>query len=628
MTSPLRVAAGVAAAVSVLVASMLPGQHSGATSPDGPNPSTLLWGPCEDGVDRLYQCATVAVPLDYSDPAGPAVAVALIRYPADPAKRDGAVLVNPGGPGASGFDFVAVAGSRIDEQMGLARRFDIVGFDPRGVHRSGGIRCLTDADLESIYYGQSAGSGQERSAVEQTLGGLCQEQYGDTLRHYSTENTARDMDAIRVALGDEQISYIGLSYGTYLGGVYATLFPERVRAMVLDSGFDPSDDTELDQWVTQLVGFESAFNNWGAWCQTDPACAFTAVDVGARWDVLIGRLAAAPLIAMDGRPIGDSAMMSATRSALYDEMSWPVLASALAAAEGGDAEKLLALADDSYGRADDGTYEGGLESGTVIRCASGIDRITPVDPAATLAAIRQAAPRMSRFYDIESFDDECLDWVGTDVAPITPSYQGPAPVVVIGGLNDPATPFRWSAELTARMGARSALASYSGQGHGFMLTSSCVTRIEGIALRDLMLPEPSSACTPDPALSRPAFWDQIPVPAGVGGLVPDPVAPFALYSRPSATFTEVRELTGDIRDVASAYVTALTRLGFGPHTYTERDPDVIKIEMIAPDGAKMVIYVISPTAVARVGWLDVAEEFVPPGLGVVMIGARAALPSK
>lgn len=630
MTSPTRVAAGVTAAVAVLVASALPGPDvSGAASPNGPpSPATLLWGPCEAGVEPVYQCATLGVPLDYTDPAGATVGVALIRYPADPARRDGAVLLNPGGPGAAGFDFVAVAGSRIDEQMGLARRFDIIGFDPRGVHRSGGIRCLTDADLESIYYGQSASSGEVRSAVEQTLGGLCQERYGDTLRHYSTENTARDMDAIRAGLGDEQISYIGLSYGTYLGGVYATLFPQRVRAMVLDSGFDPADDIELDQWVTQLVGFESAFDNWGAWCQTDAACAFTAADVGARWDALIDRLAANPIIAVDGRPIGDSAMMTATRSALYDEMSWPVLASALAAAERGDVEKLLALADDSYGRSDDGTYEGGLESGTVIRCASGIDRTTPADPEATLAAVRQAAPRMSRFYDIDSFDDECLEWLGSDVVPIRPTYQGPAPIVVIGGLNDPATPFRWSAELAARMGPRSALVSYSGQGHGFMLTSSCVTRIEGIALRDLVLPEPSSACTPDPALPRPAFWDELPVPTGVGAPVPDPVTSFALYSRPSQLYTEVRALTGDVRDVASSYVTELTRLGFRPNTYTQRDPDVLKIEMIAPDGVEVVIYVMSPTAVARVDWLDVAEEFAPSGVGLVMIGARAALPSK
>ena len=118
------------------------------------------------------------------------------------------------------------------------------------------------------------------------FGAACQAVYGDTLRHYSTENTARDMDMIRAALGDEQLSYLGISYGTYLGGVYATLFPERVRAMVLDSAYEPTGDSEYDQWVTQPVGFEQAFDNWAAWCEEGTECAFADVDVGARWDAL------------------------------------------------------------------------------------------------------------------------------------------------------------------------------------------------------------------------------------------------------------------------------------------------------------------------------------------------------
>ena len=111
------------------------------------------------------------------------------------------------------------------------------------------------------------------------------------------------MDSIRAALGDEQISYIGISYGTYLGGIYARLFPERVRAMVLDAAFEPSGDSEFDQWATQLVGFEHAFNDWAAWCEEGNDCAFNAVDVGARWDALFDSLDANPLTAADGRSI-------------------------------------------------------------------------------------------------------------------------------------------------------------------------------------------------------------------------------------------------------------------------------------------------------------------------------------
>lgn len=630
MNGPTRALAALSAFVAPLAAAVLPGLDVDATAPPQapPPPSALAWGACEEGVDIAYQCATVAVPLNYADPAGTTIAIALIRYPADPARRDGAVLFNPGGPGGSGFDYVARAGERIDKQMNLARRFDIIGFDPRGVQRSGGIRCLSDADLESIYFGDSAPAAEVGLAIEQTLAGLCKERYGDTLGLYSTENTARDMDAIRVALGDEQISYIGISYGTYLGGVYASLFPERVRAMVLDSGFDPGDDTETEQWVTQLAGFEAAFRNWGAWCQTDPACAFTAVDVGARWDALIDRLGTNPLIGQDGRPVGDSAMMSATRSALYDELRWPVLASALAAADRGDAEKLLALADEAYGRSDDGTYADGFEVGTVIRCASGIDRTTPVDPGAMLESLRQAAPRMSRFFEIDSFYDECVDWVGADIPPLAPTYMGSAPILVVGGLNDPATPFRWSTELAARMGPRSTLVSYSGEGHGFMLTSSCVTYMEAMVIRDLVLPAPSATCDPDGDVSRPAFWDQLPVPSGVGELAADPDISSALSARPSQYYADVRTLTGDVRDISAAYVTSLTRLGYRPLDFYESDPDVLRIEMMSPDGVEILIMLMSPTAVARVDRLDVAEEFAPPGFGLVMIAARAAPPAK
>ena len=156
--------------------------------------------------------------------------------------------------------------------MGLGGRFDIVGFDPRGVDRSGGhrlhrrrepsTRCCTPTTHPTTPSKRRPASPSRRCS-----GQACRQVYGDTLRHYSTENTARDMDMIRAALGDEQLSYIGVSYGTYLGGVYATLFPERVRAMVLDSAYEPTGDSEYDQWVTQLVGFEQAFANWAAWCE-------------------------------------------------------------------------------------------------------------------------------------------------------------------------------------------------------------------------------------------------------------------------------------------------------------------------------------------------------------------------
>ena len=191
--------------------------------------------------------------------------------------------------------------------MGLGGRFDIVGFDPRGVDRSAGIDCIDDQAIDALLYADDtpddAAEAAASVAQQKMFGDACRQVYGDTLRHYSTENTARDMDMIRAALGDEQLSYIGVSYGTYLGGVYATLFPERVRAMVLDSAYEPTGDSEYDQWVTQLAGFEQAFANWAAWCEEGTECAFTDVDVGARWDRLIASLEANPVKSDSGRPV-------------------------------------------------------------------------------------------------------------------------------------------------------------------------------------------------------------------------------------------------------------------------------------------------------------------------------------
>lgn len=184
--------------------------------------STIVWGPCEEDVDPEFECATLPVPLDYDNPAGETIGIALIRLPAAGA-REGAILMNPGGPGGSGYDLVANAGAAIHNSMAGLDRFDIIGFDPRGVDRSGGMRCLDDAQVDATLYAddtpESIAEAVALAAGELAFPRACVAKYGETLVHYSTEATARDMDSIRVALGDAQISYIGISYGTYLGAV-------------------------------------------------------------------------------------------------------------------------------------------------------------------------------------------------------------------------------------------------------------------------------------------------------------------------------------------------------------------------------------------------------------------------
>jgi pimeloyl-ACP methyl ester carboxylesterase len=329
---------------------------------------TIVWGPCDDepdATDPSLECGRLSVPLDHADPGGERLQLALVRLPAVEGDAVGVLLVNPGGPGASGVDMVLQGAAGLPYELG-AERFDIVGFDPRGVDRSGGIECLTDAEMDAtMYVDDTPDTPEEQAALdaaESLFDDACVARYGDGLRHYSTEATARDMDLLRAALGEQLITYYGASYGTYLGAVYATLFPDRVRAMVLDAAYEPTGDTIEEQYSAQLVGFEQAFDGWVAWCQQDTSCAVHGPDVWATWEQLADALDAAPVPAQDGRSANQTVLYGATTAALYSESSWPVLADAMAAAQAGDGTGLYRLADGYAGRNPDGTYPSLLQS--------------------------------------------------------------------------------------------------------------------------------------------------------------------------------------------------------------------------------------------------------------------------
>ena len=503
------------------------------TSPDATTGDTtppveaaaIEWGECTDeaATDEELECATLDVPLDYDDPTGEAIGIALVRVPAT-GDRQGAVLFNPGGPGGSGFDPIAYSGVFIQEELGIGD-FDLVGFDPRGVDRSNGIRCVDDEFQDThLYLDDTPDTPEEEALLESADTGFtqgCKANYGDTLRHYSTVNTARDMDLIRAGLGDDQLSFLGISYGTYLGGVYATLFPERVRAMVLDSAFEPSGDTVEQQYLTQLVGFENAFNDWVAWCQDDVTCPFNAADVGARWEALRLQLDENPLT-VDGRGVNQSTLDRATTAALYSEAAWPVLADNLAQAEAGNGAGLLQQADEYEGRNPDGTFSTLFQSIGIIRCASGMVTEPTDDPEGLLEKIREQAPRFGADVTLEDLipeDGEDYDGCNELTGPaelVQIDYSGDGPIVVVGGKNDPATPYRWAEEMAAAMGPNARLLAFNGEGHGQLLASECVTEIEAALLADLELPDEGTECEPDPKVEKPDWWDDLPVPAELG----------------------------------------------------------------------------------------------------------------
>jgi pimeloyl-ACP methyl ester carboxylesterase len=565
---------------------------------------TIDWGECTDELadDDALQCATLAVPLDYDNPAGDTIDLALVRVPATD-ERQGAVLFNPGGPGGSGFEPIAVSGSVIQSELGLSN-FDLVGFDPRGVDRSGGIKCVDDAFQDAhLYLDDTPDTPEEQALLDEADQGFidgCKANYGDTLKFYSTANTARDMDSIRAGLGDEQMSFLGISYGTYLGGVYATLFPERVRAMVLDSAYEPNGDTVEQQFLTQLVGFEGAFNDWAAWCRDDATCPFNAADVGARWDALRLQLDATPLIATDGRAANQATLDRATTAALYSKSDWPVLAAALADAAGGNPAGIFSLADNYNGRNEDGTFNTLFQSIGIISCASGISTPPPTDPEALLAKIKEQAPRFGADVTLDDLTDpdgdECEQLTGpVDVVPL--DYSGAGPIVVVGGTNDPATPIRWAEEMTAELGSNARMVTFTGEGHGQLLASKCVTAIEAAVLADLTLPDEGTVCDPDPAVEEPAWWGNLDFPAEFSDVVSLPAVEAALGLTESLGFGETRTTSLGFQEASDAFESTLNELGL--ETAGNQDlgiPDTIETGYFTPEGDLLVVIVMGPGA--------------------------------
>lgn len=535
--------------------------------------SDITWTTCtgENAPEEPFECATFDVPFDHLVPGEETVPLALVRLPADGDSR-GVILTNPGGPGGSGFDLVVNAGESLVQSLDLGD-YDIIGFDPRGVDRSGGLRCLSDVLMDKYLYVDSTPDTPEEQQLydeaETIFEDECENVYGDKIDYYSTTNTARDMDFIRRGLGQEKIHYIGISYGTYLGGVYATMYTDHVASMFLDAPFDPQGDTVEESYLTQIKGFEDSFNTWAKWCESDATCAFAAPDVGQRWDELLEKLDDTPVVTTAGREANNAAMESATIQALYSRNYWPLLATALAQAEQGVGEPVLRLADMYNGRNEDGTFSTIDQSGRIIRCASGFGKVPPEDPEDLVRQLREVAPRFSEGIEVSDFDDNTCTGL-TEGAPLFEiAYEGDAPIVVVGGEKDPATPLRWAEEMVESLGSNARLVRFSGEGHSQLLTSSCVDSIAmDFFSEDAVLPENNTTCDPDLPVDQPSWWSDLP-PATASEIVLDRnvVGPVVGISD-TEIYAEYRAVSLNTADAYADYVKRLSRSGFVPS-----DPD-------------------------------------------------------
>ncbi|WP_411700528.1 alpha/beta hydrolase [Conyzicola sp.] len=438
----------------------------------------LTWEDCEDDM----QCATATAPLDWTDPARDSIDLALVRNPAEDGAPLGSVLVNPGGPGGSGYDFVA---DSLDYAVSptLRAKFDIVGFDPRGVNRSSAVLCHTDtAQLDAFIYDivpGEIGSDAWLTAAANANGAYAQQcaaNTGDLLGFVDTVSAARDLDLLRAVLGDEKLNYLGFSYGTLLGATYAELYPENTGRLVLDGALDPTS-TSFDVSITQAKGFESALRAFLADCATADNCPFTgtADDSMLKIRALLDRLDASPIRAADGRELGSNSMTSAIVLPLYREADWPYLRQLFDTVMKGDATLAFSLADSYNGRnPTDGSYlDNSLEARFAINCldyASQGDTAVMREQAAELAA---AAPVLGK--QLAYGDVGCLQWP-VKAATERPVIDGAgsADILVVGTTNDPATPYSWAQALADQLEAGH-LVTYEGEGHtAYNKSNACV----------------------------------------------------------------------------------------------------------------------------------------------------------
>ncbi|SHK23837.1 alpha/beta hydrolase fold [Nocardiopsis flavescens] len=468
-----------------------PGEGAGGTA-------AIDWEPChgqdeegalpEDGDPEwtaALECGTLAVPLDHDDPDGETIDIALARVPASGGadRRIGSLVVNPGGPGESGVEMLAYP----QFSDGVREAFDLVAFDPRGVGGSGGFACgdwdgfataqmmvedptaVTDAEMERL----------ENSA--RTYAQACTETVGaDFLAEIGTVNVVRDLDMVRAALGDDALTYVGYSYGTYIGALYAEMFPGTTRALVLDGAVE-TERPNLEVARDQAEAFQATWELFVADCSAGGTCPFSGPEAAdEEMTRILDRLDADPPTAR-GTAVDGATLLGMVGLALYDETSWTELARTLdAVAEGSEesGELLDALYDTTYGLggeeedAGEGDGTGGEQEGgayldaeaalTAVNCA---DRVDPTDPGAYRDAAEAIAEQTPFFGpDLVWGQLPCAYWPDTDTAPTGFTAADAPPLVVVGTVGDPATPYAWAEELAGQL-ETATLVTYEGAGH-------------------------------------------------------------------------------------------------------------------------------------------------------------------
>jgi pimeloyl-ACP methyl ester carboxylesterase len=453
----------------------------------------LSWSECDGG-----ECAELTVPLDYADPDGDTIQIALLRVPAQ-GDRVGSLVINPGGPGASGVEYAQNADLVFGDPV--RESFDIVGFDPRGVGRSAPIRCVDDAEMDEFLGADPTPDDPEEEKQVEEIGRrfaeACAERAGRLLGHVSTIEVARDMDVLRAALGEAQLDYHGSSYGTQLGATYAELFPERVGRMVLDGAVDPTL-TGIEPALGQAEGFQRATESYVEDCVSGGGCPLgeDAETALARIPAFLKELDAEPI------PVENDVVGELTEGwgfygiivAMYDEAGWPILTQAFRQAFDGDGSLLMLLANLYAQRDSDGTYQSNSQQAFyAVGCLEAGEE-PDEDEEEVRRTFLEASPTWGQH--LLTMDHGVCEHWPVEAAETLDEFdaEGAGPILVIGTTRDPATPYEW-AEGLAEVLDSGVLLTYDGDGHtAYGRSNDCIDDAVHRYLLEGVVPEPGTTC--------------------------------------------------------------------------------------------------------------------------------------
>jgi pimeloyl-ACP methyl ester carboxylesterase len=448
-------------ALLLMVSACSSGATSSDTTPDTRIPVSTLYAPAEGGTlawkscsgDSLdpLQCARLSVPFDYNNPSKGSFSLKLVKHPAKiRTKRVGSMLVNPGGPGFGGTDLPENAESYFSTT--LIDTFDIIGWDPRGTGESTpAVDCVDNYDkyFTDDPTPETEAEHQVLIDVSKAFNAECEKRSGEILPYISTNATARDMDTIRAALGEEKITFFGFSYGSELGATWATMFPSTVRAAVLDGATDPTSNY-MQGGLDQAKGFETEFTKFLAQCSANKKCPFyNNGDAEGAFDELIKKLDERPLVFSKTRALVNQAIAYvAVSQAMYSSTMWPELEVALRDAQEGDGAGLMSLFDSYYQRTPDGKYGNELEAFNAIMCLDDPGPKTVEETDSYIPRFLEVAPRLGISF---TGGYTCVFWPAKPDPRIEITGKGAGPIIVVGTTGDAATPLASSQKMASTL---------------------------------------------------------------------------------------------------------------------------------------------------------------------------------